>query len=132
MDISHTPPSRRFYATGGGAGLSSDHPCRHGNPAISLHLTSNRDGSAEDIGILLPSCMAPQLFGAALAFIQVYSGSDAADEFVTSMLAFRDRALPAVAENRAELRAQGRGCCEAGFRTGGREHTCGRNTTSSS
>lgn len=128
MDISDTPPSRRFYVTGGGAGLSSDYPCSHGNPAVSLHLTSDLDGTTEDIGILLPSCMAPQLFGAALAFIQVYSGSDAADEFVTSMLAFRDQALPTVAEHRTTLRAQGRGCCEAGFRTGGREHTCRRNT----
>lgn len=128
MEIRHTQPSRYFRATGGGAGLNDDHRCGHGQPSISLHLLSQHDGVSEDIGILLPVCVAPTLVGAALAYIHEALGSEMADEFVTALLAARDKAIPQIAAAAAAYRAADEACCEAGYRTQGREHTCGSTT----
>lgn len=123
MQIKHTQPSRLFFATGGGAGVNPDFPCGHGNPALSLHLLSTHNGVKDDIGILLPVCMAPGLFGAALAFVHASTGAAAAEEFVTGMLASRDQALAHIRSAAAQQERAYRHCCQAGFLTQGREHT---------
>ncbi|MFF3928611.1 hypothetical protein [Streptomyces hirsutus] len=124
MEIRITEPSRLFAVTRSGAGLSFEHPCTHGAPALSLHLFSEQGETTEDIGVLLPTCVAPDLFGAALAFVKAGLGADAADQFVTDMLAACDEATERIDARRAEHKAVHDACCEAGFRTGGSEHTC--------
>jgi hypothetical protein len=120
-------PAHRFVATRAGAGLDPDIRCEHGHPAVSLYLMTDASTPprppllAGDLQVLMPSCMAPQLFGAVLAFIRAERGTDAAEEFMQQMHAASDRAARSIADSVAQHRA----CCEAGSRTGGREHTCG-------
>lgn len=132
MEIRHTDPSRLFVATNGGAGLNFDHPCAHGIPAVSLHLFSHHHGTSEDIGILLPSCVAPSLFGAAIAYVQAACGSETAEQFIADLLTAKEQALEVLAARRAKWDAVQAACCEAGFRTQGREHTCQPSTDSPS
>lgn len=125
MEIRHTEPSRFFVATGGGAGLSPDFPsCSHGTSAISLHLTSSIGGTHDDLGVILPQCAAASLLGAALAYIHAVDGQDAHDEFLASMTKAYDEASAQIAKHAADDEAARATCCEAGYRTQGREHTC--------
>lgn len=125
MEIRHTKPSRLFVATGGGAGLNSHYPCRHGVAAVSLHLLREVDGTTDDIGVVLPRCAAAMLIGSALAYIQAADGEEAADEFLADMNEARVQAAQQITEHLAERRAaQAAACCEAGYRTAGCEHTC--------
>ncbi|MEU4172142.1 hypothetical protein AB0F46_35325 [Streptomyces sp. NPDC026665] len=128
MDIRHTEYSRLFPVSYGGAGLNFDHPCGHGVPTISLHLFSEHGGTTEDIRVLLPTCAAPALFGAALAFVQAAVGAEAAEDFIAAMLAARDQGLKAIEGRKAQPRTR----CEAGRHTEGREHTCTAATDSPS
>ncbi|MER6531186.1 hypothetical protein [Streptomyces sp. NPDC001508] len=131
MEFRTTTPSRIFPATGGGAGLNFQRLCSHGTPTISMHLFSEHDDTGEDIGIILPTCAAPDLFGAALASIHVALGKDAADEFMQQLLNARDEGIEQFAAGLAERAAARAACCEAGFLTKGREHTCRPDTTPS-
>ncbi|MEU8555916.1 hypothetical protein AB0C80_18270 [Streptomyces anthocyanicus] len=128
MHLRHTEPSRTFHVTGGGAGISLRHPCEHGQPAVSLHLFSQSNGRSDDIGILMPMCTAPGLFGAVIAFIDEAMGTEAGDDFLATIQKSRDAAARQIAHGKAERRATAEACCEAGYRTQGREHTCGSST----
>ncbi|MFI5685861.1 hypothetical protein [Streptomyces sp. NPDC051636] len=132
MHLRRITPSRRFLATNGGIGLTFNHLCSHGSPLLSLHLFNEQNIPPEDIGILLPSCLAPDLFGAALAHIEASGGPAAAEEFLAQLLKAKERALETLATSQPEPRSPESPCCEAGFRTLGREHTCGRATDSPS
>ncbi|MDT7847243.1 hypothetical protein [Streptomyces justiciae] len=124
MELRHTEPSRVFVATGGGAGLNPNFPCGHGASAISLHLLSTIGGTTEDIGIILPRCAAAHLLGAALAYIKASDGQAAVDEFLAYMNKACDEASAELAGHAADHQAAKAACCEAGYRTQGREHTC--------
>ncbi|MFC8521144.1 hypothetical protein [Streptomyces sp. NPDC057257] len=132
MEIRNSEPSRLFHATNGGAGINFSHPCSHGMAALSLHLYGHQqDGTTEDIGILLPSCAAPGLFGAALAYFEAAYGSEAGEEFLQQMQAAKDQAAEMLATRRAQYEKAQRACCQAGFFTQGREHTCHPTDTTS-
>ncbi|MFJ2717457.1 hypothetical protein [Streptomyces sp. NPDC087437] len=124
MEFRITEPSRIFRATAGGAGLSFEHRCSEGGPSLSFHLFSEHDGTTEDVAVLLPACVAPHLFGAALAHLEAALGSEAGEQFVQALLATRDQSAQMLAADRAEREAAAAACCEAGYRTQGREHTC--------
>lgn len=118
-------PMQRFLATTGGSGLDHENACEHGHPALSLHLVSDpaetgEAGAEEHLQVLLSQCFAPHLFGSVIAFVQANRGPDAADAFVSEMFDAYEKATKAI----LDIQAQGRACCEAAFRTGGREHTC--------
>lgn len=119
MEIRSVPPARLFHVTNAGAGVDPDHRCGHGSPSVVLHLFSDHDGTPEDLGVLLPACAAPGLFGAAIAAVAASGGPAAAQGFISKMFSAYEEAGRAIAE-------RVRACCEAGFRTAGREHTCGR------
>jgi hypothetical protein len=127
MKIRRIRPSRTFAATSAGAGLVPNIRCSHGEPILDIRFFNRQPGkTAEDIAVLLPQCVARQLFGAALAYVQTAAGTEAAEQFVADMLAARDEALERIAKREAGAQA----CCEAGAATGGREHTCRRDTAS--
>ncbi|MEU1478935.1 hypothetical protein [Streptomyces sp. NPDC005760] len=126
MDIRITEPSRYFRATGGGAGLNFDHLCSHGKPAISLHLLSGHGDDSDDIAILLPTCAAPALFGAAIAYVEACHGTAAGEEFMAELLAGKERAAQVLQQRQADYEASAQACCQASFFTQGREHTCRR------
>lgn len=132
MDIRNTEPSRLFRATGGGAGLNFDHPCAHGSPAVSLYLVSEQNDTTEDIGILIPVCVAPGLFGAVVAFVEACHGQAAGEEFLEDLLAGKGRTARLLESRRVQHEGAQRACCEAGFFTQGREHTCQPSTESPS
>ncbi|CUW29660.1 hypothetical protein [Streptomyces reticuli] len=132
MHLSRSEPSGYFLATNGGVGMNFAHRCAHGSPAFSLHLYDERDFPPKDIAILLYSCLAPELFGVALAHMELAGGSEAGAEFVKEMFAARDRAREALLAHLAERRDPDAPCCEAGARSQGREHTCGRSAGSPS
>lgn len=115
----------QFLVTHGSAGLEQTIPCAHDHAALSLHLISDpaatgSTGEEQHLQVLVPQCFAPHLFGSALAFVQASRGTDAADEFVKQLLDTYEQA----SETIRKAQEQGRACCEAAFRTGGREHTC--------
>lgn len=116
MEIRSTPPARYFHATAGGAGVDKEHRCSHGTPSVLLHLING--DSAEELGVLLPACLAPEIFGAVMATLAVAGGPEAAEGFVQKMFAAYEQAVHTLA-------ARTSACCEAGYRTAGREHTCG-------
>ncbi|MFF9123207.1 hypothetical protein ACF09J_07895 [Streptomyces sp. NPDC014889] len=124
MEIRITEPSRVFRATSGGAGLNAEHRCSDGSPYLSFHLFSEHDGITEDIAVLLPSCVAPRLVGAALAYLEAAQGAEAGEQFVQALLAARDQSAQMLAAEMAAREAAAAACCEAGYRTQGREHTC--------
>lgn len=131
MEMKRIQPSRVFAATSGGVGVVDEARCAHGDPILSFHLFSEQPGKTpDDIGILLPQCVAPELFGAALAYVQVADGVEAGERFLARLFSARDRALEQISAYQAEEEAHARACCEAGSRTGGREHTCRRGTAS--
>jgi hypothetical protein len=124
MEIRNTEPSRIFRATDGGAGLDFEHPCAHGSPAVSLHLFSKQGDATEDVAVLIPTCVAPSLFGAAIAYIEACHGSAAGEEFLADIVAGKERAAKILAKRRAQYEAAAQACCQAGFFSQGREHTC--------
>ncbi|MFM9542279.1 hypothetical protein [Streptomyces turgidiscabies] len=126
MDVARTTPSKLFFATHGGAGMNFNNPCGHGDPVISLHLFSRDADSVDDLGVLLPSCFAPDLFGMALAYVESVNGPEAGRKFLDAMLARRDESLPVLAKRRAAYEARHSACCVAAAITRGKDHTCGR------
>ncbi|MEU1496099.1 hypothetical protein [Streptomyces sp. NPDC005732] len=122
-----------FAATAGGVALLEGPTCSHGDPILTLHLCSKGAGRPhEDLTVLMPQCVASQLVGAALAFVQHESGDAASEQFLTRMFHARGDALRHIADAEAQQYAAPPTCCEAGTRTGGREHTCDRTATSDS
>lgn len=124
MDIRVTQPGRTFITTDAGAGLNFEVPCTHGNPSLSLHLISEQEDTTEDLAVVLPVCAAATLFGMALANVQVTHGAEAAEEFLTDMLAAKEQAAAAITARLARFKKAREACCQAGAFTEGREHTC--------
>ncbi|MGW0795143.1 hypothetical protein [Streptomyces sp. NPDC002692] len=133
MKIQRLKPRRIFTATGGGVGVLDDQRCGHGGPILTFHLFSRLPGHArDDLGVLMPECVASQLFGAALAYVQAEEGEAAGERFLAEVLSARDQALEQLTAFQAQEDAHARACCEAGSRTGGREHTCRHDSASES
>jgi hypothetical protein len=134
--FSYTAGVPPFIAQGTGLSLQPAVPCNHGHPAVDLEFvgwqyelnsssgptSQAADAREERRRVFVPRCTTADLFGTLLAHIAHYESPAAAAEFLDSVNEHR-----AEAEARlASLAAEKRDCCVAGFRTGGREHTCGR------
>lgn len=130
MELRRSRPEDSFHATKAGAGIAVRQRCSHGSPLLALQFIDSRGVSEETLSVLLPACVGPQLFGAVIGLIEASGGTEAAKSFVTQMLAAADETVSTVAAREAEQAEAAKHCCEAAFRTGGREHTC-RNATDS-
>ncbi|MEU6376765.1 hypothetical protein [Streptomyces sp. NPDC046909] len=126
MDIVRTTPSQIFHVTGAGAGVNFNSRCGHGDPVLSLHLFSSGLDKVDDIGVLLPSCIAPDLFGMALAYVEASTSPEDAAEFIDGMFARKAESLLALNARRTVYESRGPACCTAAALTRGRDHTCGR------
>jgi hypothetical protein len=124
LRLNNPDPSKSFHAKRAGAGLCRVHRCSHGSPSISLHFFNAQDGKEVDLGVLLPACVAPQLFGAVIALIEASGGPEVSDSFVKRMFAAAEETSRTVAARLTEREEARKHCCEASYRTGGREHTC--------
>ncbi|WP_432032759.1 hypothetical protein [Streptomyces antibioticus] len=115
-----------FVARRTGARLDPDTRCQHDDPVTFIALYGNRRtqrGRPEDrLDILVPRCALASLVGIITAQIRHEEGEAAAAAFLDQAEAH----ATAHAAPLQEMRAAARDCCEAGFRTGGAEHTCGR------
>lgn len=127
MHLDRRPTSPPFFANNCGVSLAPESPCAHGDVAFALHFLGAWDPAARragaEVDVLLPRCVAAQVTGALAAWITYHEGDQAAEAFMDQARA----AFHTVLGKLRDLEAQGRDCCEAAFRTGSREHTCGRN-----
>ncbi|MFH9011215.1 hypothetical protein ACH4C6_07545 [Streptomyces sp. NPDC017943] len=102
--------------------------CTHGQPAVYLLLIGSHRSQptkTERVNALVPRCALAEAIGSLQAQIRHQEGE-------TALQAFHDEVTAHTEEKTAaleELARRQRDCCEAGFRTDGAEHTCGRNTT---
>lgn len=99
--------------------------CEHGQPAVLLALFGTRrssPGQQQRVDALMPRCILAQFVGSLQSQILRTEGEDALQQFRDEITT----ATTAAAAAYDQLHEQRRDCCEAGFRTNGAEHTCGR------
>ncbi|MFC5217282.1 hypothetical protein [Streptomyces coerulescens] len=126
MEIRRTTPSKLFIVTGAGAGLDFSSECSHGDPILSLHLFSRGEDVVDDIAVLMPACLASEVFGMSLAYVEAVHGAEASGKFLDAMLARKDNGVTSLRERRASYEASHPVCCTAAAFTRGVDHTCGR------
>ncbi|MGW4300384.1 hypothetical protein ACWEHT_11465 [Streptomyces sp. NPDC004646] len=129
MKFAITRPSSLFLATNGGATLNPQVRCEHGTPGVSFHLFGRSTTGPDDVEVVMPSCLAAGLFGATLAHIEAHGGQEAVDQFVADMNTAREQATSLLPSYPAATEGLDSACCETGFLTQGREHTCRPDTT---
>jgi len=118
-------PRNPFVVCNTGIQIAEDARCEHGQSAVLVSLIgqhlSHTSGPHERLDTVLPRCVIAELLGTLQTQIRRTEGDTAVQEFLD------DVAEHAAAADTAMnlLHAQARDCCEAGFRTHGREHTCG-------
>lgn len=120
-------PGDLFVTHNTGLQITEEAHCAHGQAAVMLILFGQyRSGQgAERIDAMLPRCVLAEMVGSLHAQIL-------RDEGAASLQRFRDDVATYAEESTAaleQLHRQHRDCCEAGFRTNGAEHTCGRTDT---
>lgn len=119
------PASGILLATQAGIGIAPIRCQDHDELAVSVDLEGTRvtrtgPGTQDQVGLVVPRCVLASSIGSLLAQIDHYEGANAARAFLDAVHAAQARAQPQM----ADLARAGRDCCDAGFRTGGREHTC--------
>lgn len=130
MYLDRRPTSPPFLANTCGVSIAAELTCSHGDPAFALHFLGAWDPTAlrqtgTELDATLPRCVAAQLVGALGAFITHHDGDQAAEDFMDQARA----SFHTVLGQLRDLKTQGRDCCEAAFRSDGREHTCSPDTT---
>ncbi|WP_030949948.1 hypothetical protein [Streptomyces sp. NRRL S-146] len=120
-------PGNLFLTHNTGLQIAEDAHCSHGQAAVLLILFGHyRSGQgAERLDAMLPRCVLAEMVGSLHAQILRDEGPDALQHFQDEVAIYADQSAAAL----AELHTQRRDCCEAGFRTNGAEHTCGRTDT---
>lgn len=121
-------PRNLFIVGNTGVQIARDASCEHGQHAIAVSLFGrhlSQDGHTKRLDTVLPRCVIAELFGTIQAQISHDEGDGALQAFLGDVAQQAERSRVAM----ERLHNQGRDCCEAAFRTGGREHTCGRNET---
>lgn len=122
-------PRNPFIVCNTGVQVAEEARCEHGQPAVLVSLIGQRvkqtSGPHERLDTVLPRCVIAELLGTLHAQIRRTEGEAALQEFLDDIAEHTAAADTAM----NLLHAQARDCCEAGFRTHGREHTCRRNNT---
>lgn len=121
----YTGPVDPFYVHGIGVHLAEKVPCEHGHPVAVLYLAGHlrsTPGALDRFDTVIPRCILIEALGSLHAAISRTEGTDALQAFQDDVAAH----TAAAAAHWDRLQLQHRDCCEAGFRTHGREHTCRR------
>jgi hypothetical protein len=115
-----------YQADNAGVSLVDASRCEHDDPAFAvtfpgrwLGQTSTTD-LPDPVTVILARCTASHAVGAFLAFLLGTEGTEAADEFMAEVRTVAQELTPAI----HHMHTTGQGCCEAAYRTQGREHTC--------
>lgn len=120
-------PENMLLTHNTGVQITPEATCEHGHPAVYLVLLGAYRASPDQdarVHALVPRCVLAELVGSLQAQIRRDEGEDALQQFRDDIAAHTEESAAAL----EELHQQRRDCCEAGFRTNGTEHTCGRNT----
>ncbi|MFM9563270.1 MULTISPECIES: hypothetical protein [Streptomyces] len=126
MHFSFDPVTTAYLADNAGVSLVDATRCEHDHPAFSLTLPGRWLGKAATAGlpapltVVLARCSASYAVGAFLAYLLVTEGTEAIDAFMDEARAAAEEVTPVL----RHLHVTGQGCCEAAYRTQGREHTC--------
>jgi len=120
-------PRDYFMTNNTGLQIAPEARCEHDQAAIFLVLFGkfrSQPGQPElALHALLPRCVMAEAIGALQAQILREEGETALQQFQDDVDTYTDDSCAAL----EQLHIDQRDCCEAGFRTNGREHTCGRN-----
>lgn len=119
-------PDDEFIVQNSGTQITDTAVCAHGQAAALLVLfgyNHSQRGHTRRLDALMPRCVLAELLGSVQAQILRHEGEDALQQFRAEI----DAHTQTSARDLEELHTQRRDCCEAGFRTNGTEHTCGRN-----
>lgn len=118
-----------YQADNVGVSLVEERRCDHGHPAFAATFPGHWIGQTPTAGlpdpitVIAARCTAAHAAGAFIAFILGTEGPEAAEAFMDEVRQVTREMTPLV----QHLHTTGQGCCEAAYRTQGREHTC-RNT----
>lgn len=120
--------SKDFYVVGNtGSRIDSGSHCeQHGEAGIFIALFAylySQPDEQQRVDTVMPRCVLAQLLGSVQAHILHHEGQAAAQSFLDQVGAHAADSLTGL----QQMHTQARDCCEAGFRTHGREHTCSRN-----
>lgn len=126
MSFGFQPIHTAFEANNAGVTLVHASTCEHGHPAFGITFPGRWIGQntgpqlIAPVAVLLSRCTATHMVGAFAAYTAAIDGPHAGQAFMDdARTAFREM-YPTI----RELHTDGRICCEAAYRTGGREHTC--------
>lgn len=118
-----------YLADNAGVTLVPQQRCQDGHPAFGLTFPGRWIGQntgpdlPEPLTVLVSRGTATHMAAAFVAFLIATEGPEAAEAFADEARTTCRALAPAI----RELQAQGRDCCQAAYRTGGREHTCNQN-----
>ncbi|WP_411090814.1 hypothetical protein [Streptomyces sp. 049-1] len=116
--------SNLFVVGNTGVRIDPEAYCEHGATAAAVFLFGARQRTPEStqrIDTIVPRCVMAELIGTLQAQIRRTDGEAALSQFLDDVDTFAAEADTAL----EQLHTERRDCCEAGFRTHGREHTCG-------
>jgi hypothetical protein len=122
MKFAYIRSSDPYVTDQTGARLEPGTRCEsHDEPAVFIALYGDRP-AAHRFDVLVPRCVLAELVGTITAQILHEEGETALADFRDQV----DARVRALAAPLREIREAARDCCEAGYRTSGAEHTCGR------
>lgn len=126
MTFAFDPVTTAYKANNAGVSLLDTARCDHDHPAFTITFLGQWVGKTatadlpDPLTVILARCSASHAVGTFLAFLTVTEGPDAADAFMDEVRTAAEELTPLI----RHLETPGLGCCEAAYRTGGREHTC--------
>ncbi|MET7982541.1 hypothetical protein [Streptomyces sp. NPDC005281] len=118
-------PDKTFFANRSGVRVEQHLHCAHGDSSLFLALYGAYDHQGDDTAALyvaLPRCAFAEMIGSVYAQLRHAEGEAALADFQDAI----QQSVQKFATQIERMYEQRRDCCEAGFRTNGAEHTCGR------
>lgn len=128
MDFTFGAVTAAYQADNAGVSLVDASRCEHGHPAFAITFPGRWIGQTPAAGlpdpvtVIVARCTASHAVGAFIAFLLGTEGPDAAEAFMQEVRQVTREMTPFV----HHIHTTGQGCCEAAYRTQGREHTCRR------
>ncbi|KPC86271.1 hypothetical protein ADL35_12370 [Streptomyces sp. NRRL WC-3753] len=123
-EFDYVKTSNLFLVGHTGVQLEPEAFCSHGTTAAALFLFGEHQRTPdvqERMDTLVPRCVLAELIGTLQTQIRRTDGDAALQAFLEDVAVAAARSEASL----EQLHAERRDCCEAGFRTQGREHTCG-------
>lgn len=116
------PITNAILANNAGLSLDPKARCTHGEAAVGIRFFVQGAGPGQQrhVDVVVPRCAMADLIGTLTALVHLHEGDAAAEKLAQDIATSTQKATDML----GPLHAAGRDCCQAGFRTNGREHTC--------